>query len=236
MPSHKQKKVLWNEEHHRILEWLKDCLVEPPGLGFFGIFHSYSSTTQKPQTKVSGLFYSNKGDKLSVIAYGSWTLTDIEQNYHLHSRKLVFLALKWAITGHSEITCIIRLLSLYSVIIILSHVLSSAKLNATGCRWVAELEDFHFTIRYRPGKDNMDAYSHKCLWKLRRWWDGVLKNWHQSMWQRQPKLLRLKTPAHLGSSSALLLSNVQLWGRKCEIHSRTLRSDKQSKMTRTLVL
>lgn len=35
--------------------------------------------------------------------------------------------------------------------------MTSAKLNATCCRWVAELADFHFTIRYRPGKENIDA-------------------------------------------------------------------------------
>lgn len=39
----------------------------------------------------------------------------------------------------------------------LTHVLSTEKLNATGCRWVAELADFHLTIGYRPGKDNIDA-------------------------------------------------------------------------------
>lgn len=35
--------------------------------------------------------------------------------------------------------------------------LSTAKLNATGCRWVAELADFHITIKYRPGRENTDA-------------------------------------------------------------------------------
>ena len=35
--------------------------------------------------------------------------------------------------------------------------MSSAKLNATGLRWVGELADFTFTIRYRPGKANADA-------------------------------------------------------------------------------
>lgn len=41
----------------------------------------------------------------------------------------------------------------------LTYVLTSAKLNATGGRWVAELADFHFTIKYRPGKENIDADS-----------------------------------------------------------------------------
>ena len=35
--------------------------------------------------------------------------------------------------------------------------LSTAKLNATGYRWIAELADFHFKIRYRPGHCNIDA-------------------------------------------------------------------------------
>ena len=40
-----------------------------------------------------------------------------------------------------------------------SYVLMSGKLNATGLRWVGELADFNFEIRYRPGKSNTDADS-----------------------------------------------------------------------------
>jgi len=36
---------------------------------------------------------------------------------------------------------------------------TSAKLNTTGLRWVGELADFNFEIRYRPGKLNTDADS-----------------------------------------------------------------------------
>lgn len=39
----------------------------------------------------------------------------------------------------------------------LTYVLSRAKLNAVGHRWVGELADFHFTIKYRPGRANADA-------------------------------------------------------------------------------
>ena len=35
--------------------------------------------------------------------------------------------------------------------------MSSAKLNATGLRWVGDLADFDFSIKYRPGKANADA-------------------------------------------------------------------------------
>ena len=40
---------------------------------------------------------------------------------------------------------------------LLTYILTSAKLNATGLRWVNKLADFHFEIRYRPGKANADA-------------------------------------------------------------------------------
>ena len=39
----------------------------------------------------------------------------------------------------------------------LTYVLSSAKLNATGLRWIGELVDFNFTNHYRLGKINNDA-------------------------------------------------------------------------------
>lgn len=39
----------------------------------------------------------------------------------------------------------------------LTYVLTTAKLNATTHRWIAELADFNFSIKYRPGKANGDA-------------------------------------------------------------------------------
>ena len=45
----------------------------------------------------------------------------------------------------------------------LNYILSTAHLNATGHRWVAELADFNFNIKYRPGKVNVDADVLSCL-------------------------------------------------------------------------
>ena len=39
----------------------------------------------------------------------------------------------------------------------LTYLLTTAKLNATGLRWVAELADFKFRIHYRSGAKNKDA-------------------------------------------------------------------------------
>jgi hypothetical protein len=39
----------------------------------------------------------------------------------------------------------------------LKYITSSAKLNATGHRWLAELADFNLTIKYHPGRKNQVA-------------------------------------------------------------------------------
>lgn len=97
---------------------------------------------------------------MRVIAYGSRTLSVSEKNYHLHSGKLEFLALKWAITERfRDYLYYAPFFTVYSDNNPLTYVLSTAKLNATGSRWVAELADFNFTIKYRPGKENIDADS-----------------------------------------------------------------------------
>lgn len=68
------------------------------------------------------------------------------------------LALKWAVTEKfRDYLYYAPTFTVYSDNNPLTYILTSAKLNATSCRWVAELADFHFTIRYRPGKENIDA-------------------------------------------------------------------------------
>ena len=93
-----------------------------------------------------------------MIAYASRSLSPAEKNYHLHSGKLEFLAMKWAICEHFRD----YLYYAPSFVVFtdnnpLTYVLSTAKLNATGHRWVGELAEFNFTIRYRPGKSSVDA-------------------------------------------------------------------------------
>lgn len=106
------------------------------------------------------MLYQKQNGKLRVIAYGSRSLTAAEKNYNMHSGKLEFLALKWAITEKfRDYPYYAPFFTVYSDNNPLTYILSTAKLNATGCRWVAILADFQFTIKYRPGKENIDADS-----------------------------------------------------------------------------
>lgn len=70
------------------------------------------------------------------------------------------LALYWSITvKFHDYLYYAPTFTVYSDSNKLTYVLLHAKLNATWGRWVAELADFHFTIRYHPGKENIDSDS-----------------------------------------------------------------------------
>ncbi|KAI3353882.1 hypothetical protein L3Q82_005090 [Scortum barcoo] len=76
----------------------------------------------------------------------------------MHSGKLEFLALKWSICERfRDYLYYVPHFVVYTDNNPLTYVLTTAKLNATGHRWVGELADFNFTIRYRPGRKNADA-------------------------------------------------------------------------------
>ena len=84
---------------------------------------------------------------MRVIGYGSRSLTKAEYKNFLHSGKLEFLALAWAICGHfRDYLYHASDFIVYADNNPLTYLLTTAKLNATGHRWVSELADFSFTI------------------------------------------------------------------------------------------
>ena len=112
---------------------------------------------------MGAILYQQQQDKLRVIAYASRTLNQAEQNYYMHSGKLEFLTLKWAVIEQfRDYLYYCPEFTIYTDNNPLTYVMSSAKLNATGHRWVAELADFRFKVKYRPGSSHKDAdfFSH----------------------------------------------------------------------------
>lgn len=86
------------------------------------------------------------------------------KNYYLHSVKLEFSVLKWAICERfRDYLFHASSFVVYTDNNPLTYVLTSTKLNATGHRWVAELADYNFTIRYHPEKNNTDADILSCM-------------------------------------------------------------------------
>ena len=89
-----------------------------------------------------------------VITYASCSLSKAEKKYH--SSKLEFLALKGAITKQFHKYLYSGTFKVHSDNNPLTYVLTTAKLDATGQRWVAALANYHFKINYLSGKQNVD--------------------------------------------------------------------------------
>jgi len=119
---------------------------------------AFTLHTNASKDGLGPVLYQSQNGVMRVIAYASRTLSPTEKKYHVHAGKLEFLALQWAVTEQ------FRDYLYYSPKFIvftennpLTYILTSAKLNATGLQWVNELADFHFDIKYRPGRTNADA-------------------------------------------------------------------------------
>ena len=114
--------------------------------------------TDASQDGLGAVLYQRQGDQLKVIAYASRSLSPAEKKYHLHSGKLEFLALKWAITEQiKEYLYYAPTFSVFTDNNPLTYIITTAKLNATGIRWVGELAEYNFSIHYRPEKNYGDA-------------------------------------------------------------------------------
>ena len=150
--SPSNQKITWTEQHQLVPEKLIDCLVQPPVMAYPNFNRPYLLHTDASETGLGAVLYQEQDGLMQVTAYSSRTLTPAERNYHLHSSKLKFLALKWAICDHfRDYLYYAPTFTIFTDSNPLTYVLSSAKLNAPGHRWVGELADFHFNIKYHPG-------------------------------------------------------------------------------------
>lgn len=150
--------ILWTNGHQTVLEQLMDILSHPPVLSYPDFELPFVLHTDASQQGLGAVLYQQQSGKLKVIAYGSRTLTPAEKNYNLHSGKLEFLALKWSVCEKfRDYLFYAPHFTVYTDNNPLTYVMSMAKLNAAGHRWVGELADFRFSIKYRPGKVNVDA-------------------------------------------------------------------------------
>ena len=92
-------------------------------------------------------------------------MNETEQRYH--SNKQEVLALKWAVTEqfHEYLSPCRKNRNEFVVQTDnnpFTYIFSSANLDATGQRWVAQLANYNFALEYQKGKDNTvaDFLSH----------------------------------------------------------------------------
>ena len=130
--------------------------------------------TDASENGLGTVLYQKQDDGMeSVIAYASRTLSKSEQNYDAH--KLEFLALKWSITERFHEYLYGRHFEVYTDNNPLTYILTTAKLDATGWRWVASLANYNFKIFYKSGKLNVEVDALSCT----PWESTQMKNVEQ---------------------------------------------------------
>ena len=153
-----KQRIEWTTEMQSTVDGVIDYLRSPDFLAFPDFSQPFILNVDASQKGLGAVLYQRHGSENRVVCFASRTLTAAEQKYHLHSGKLEFLALKWAITERfSDYLCFGPPFSVYTDNNPLVYVMTTAKLNATGLRWVANLSNYQFSIHYKPGKQNSDA-------------------------------------------------------------------------------
>ena len=154
----KHRKVDWEEEQENSFCKLKDACTKTPVLAYADYKKPFRVNTNASERGLGSVLYQKQDDgTFRVIAYASRSLSKTEKNYNAH--KLEFLALKWAITERFHEYLYGGNFEVFTDNNPLTYVLTSAKLDATGQRWVASLANYNFKIFYRCGCSSIDADS-----------------------------------------------------------------------------
>ena len=148
---------IWTGQHQEAFDRLKDELTHPPVLAYADYTKPFKLHTDASTIGLGAVLYQECDGVDRVIAYASRSLKPAEKNYPAH--KLEFLALKWAVCDKFHDYLYGADFEVVTDNNPLTYVLTTAKLDAARQRWISELSNYNFSIRYRRGNQNVDADS-----------------------------------------------------------------------------
>ena len=111
----------------------------------FGIWGFQENIRLHTGASILGLgavLYQEQDGVEKVISYVSWSLSKSKSKYPVD--KLEFLGLKWAITDQFHEYLYGNTFNIYTDNNPLTYVLSTAKLDAMGHRWITGLANYNF--------------------------------------------------------------------------------------------
>ena len=132
------------------------AITSPPVLSYPDFHQPFILHVDASTKELGCSLYQQTHGKLCVLAFGSRALSKAEKRYQ--SSMLEFLALKLAACSQFG-DCLLHApkVEVYTDNNPLVYVLPSAKLSATGQRWVNELARFNLLIHYKLGRNHQDA-------------------------------------------------------------------------------
>ena len=152
-----QKKLVeWNGDCETAFQKLKTLCSEKPILAYADYSKPFHLQTDASEKGLGAVLYQKLNDgTMRVIAYASRTLSKSEKNYDAH--KLEFFILKWVITDRFQEYLYGGNIEVFTDNNPLTYLLTMAKLDATGQRWVASLKNYSFKLHYKSDKLNVET-------------------------------------------------------------------------------
>ncbi|KAL6478149.1 hypothetical protein MHYP_G00139840 [Metynnis hypsauchen] len=147
----------WDELCTEAFNQIIHCLTHAPVLVFADPNKPYVLHIDASLHGLGAVLNQEYPEGLRPVAFASRKLSSSERNYPVH--QLEFLALKWAVVDKFHDYLYGACFTVRTDNNPLTYVLTTAKLNATGHRWLAALSAYNFTVQYRPGCHNVDADS-----------------------------------------------------------------------------
>ena len=150
----KRHNIEWTDRCQRSFEQLKERCSQCPVLAYANYKNPFVLHTEASTTGLGAVLSQKQTDGTErVVAYASHSLNRTERNYN--TNKLKFLALKWVMTDQfHEYLYGSPKFDVFTDNNPLTYILTMAKLDAIGHRWIASFGPYHFDLHYKPGKKN----------------------------------------------------------------------------------
>lgn len=120
-------------------------MINAPVLVYFNFELPFEVHIDVSTRGLGAVLCQRTNDKFHVIIYASRGLKTAERHYSVY--KLEFLALKWTVKNKYYDYLYGRKFEVWTDSNPLTYVLSSARLDATGHRWLVRLANFDFTVK-----------------------------------------------------------------------------------------
>ena len=153
----KKERILSTDKCQVVFDWLKEALSTAPVLVYADYSKPFRLITDASKLGLGAALYQEQDDgKEQPIAFALRALSNSEQKYH--PGKLKFLTLKWAITEKfQENLYWENPFEVQTDNNLLTYLLTTAKLDATGHHWVGHLVNYNFSLKYIKGNTNVVA-------------------------------------------------------------------------------
>lgn len=151
----------WGPSHQHAFNTLKKAVTSAPVLRIFDPRLKTSVETDASGFAIGAvLFQTDAKGHSRPVAFASRKLSSAERNYATHEQEL--LAIVWALQKWRYYLDGSHFI-VYTDHATLRHFPTQPKLTGRQARWMEALQEYDFTFRYKPGKDNIvpDALSRR---------------------------------------------------------------------------